>query len=87
MELRHAIEGYYGNMSTVVTEKEIFVFSGACDDFGDILELFDQENTVMVIEPAYPEYVDTNILEGRKIWSLFPMFLTYLKIQFSQSDE
>ena len=50
-----------------ITENEIFVSSGACDDLGDILELFDRDNTVMVIEPAYPEYVDTNILAGRKI--------------------
>ena len=65
--LRRAIEGYYKKMGANITEKEIFVSSGACDDLGDILELFDQDNTVMVIEPAYPEYVDTNILAGRKI--------------------
>lgn len=65
--LRKAIEGYYHKMGTTVTENEIFVSSGACDDLGDILELFDQDNTVMVIEPAYPEYVDTNILAGRNI--------------------
>ena len=65
--LRRAIEGYYKKMSANITETEIFVSSGACDDLGDILELFDQDNTVMVIEPAYPEYVDTNILAGRKI--------------------
>ena len=66
-ELRRAIEGYYKKMGTNITENEIFVSSGACDDLGDILELFDQDNTVMVIEPAYPEYVDTNILARRKI--------------------
>ena len=65
--LRRVIEGYYKKMGTTVTENEIFVSSGACDDLGDILELFGQDNTVMVIEPAYPEYVDTNILAGRKI--------------------
>ncbi|MHA3225008.1 LL-diaminopimelate aminotransferase [Globicatella sulfidifaciens] len=65
--LRRAIEGYYKKMGTTITENEIFVSSGACDDLGDILELFDQDNTVMVIEPAYPEYVDTNILAGRQI--------------------
>ena len=54
-------------MGSTVTENEIFVSSGDCDDLGDILELFDQDYTVMVIEPAYPEYVDTNILAGRKI--------------------
>ena len=66
-DLRCAIERYYRKMGTAITEKEIFVSSGACDDLGDILELFDQDNVVMVIEPAYPEYVDTNILAGRKI--------------------
>ncbi|MEE0410476.1 MAG: LL-diaminopimelate aminotransferase [Clostridia bacterium] len=65
--LRRAIEDYYKKMGANVTENEIFVSSGACDDLGDILELFDQDNTVMVIEPAYPEYVDTNVLAGRKI--------------------
>ena len=66
-ELRRTIEHYYRKMGTNITENEIFISSGACDDLGDILELFDQDNTVMVIEPAYPEYVDTNILAGRKI--------------------
>lgn len=66
-ELRKAISEYYKNMGADVCEKEIFVSSGACDDLGDILELFDRDNTVMVIEPAYPEYVDTNILAGRRV--------------------
>ena len=65
--LRKAIAEYYKDMGTLVDKSEIFVSSGACDDLGDILELFDQDNTVMVIEPAYPEYVDTNILAGRQI--------------------
>ena len=65
--LRKAIAEYYKDKVTLVDESEIFVSSGACDDLGDILELFDQDNTVMVIEPAYPEYVDTNILAGRQI--------------------
>lgn len=66
-ELRKAISKYYKNMGADVKENEVFISSGACDDLGDILELFERDNTVMVIEPAYPEYVDTNILAGRKI--------------------
>lgn len=65
--LRKAIAEYYKDNGTLVDESEIFVSSGACNDLGDILELFDQDNTVMVVEPAYPEYVDTNILAGRQI--------------------
>lgn len=66
-ELRCAVSGYFESMGAHVSENEIFISSGACDDLGDILELFEKDNTVMVIEPAYPEYVDTNILAGRKI--------------------
>lgn len=69
-ELRRAIENYYRGMGTAITEDEIFVSSGACDELGDLLEIFDQDNTVMVIEPAYPEYVDINILTGRKVLHL-----------------
>ena len=65
--LRQAIEDYYAKLGTKIQKDEVFISSGACDDLGDILELFDQDNTVLVIEPAYPEYVDTNILAGRTI--------------------
>ena len=68
--LRQAIAGYYHRMGAQVAEDEIFVSSGACDDLGDVLELFDRDNRVLVIEPAYPEYVDTNILGGREILHL-----------------
>lgn len=66
-ELRKAISEYYKRFSVCVAADEVFVSSGACDDLGDILELFVKDNTVLVIEPAYPEYVDTNILCGRKV--------------------
>lgn len=66
-ELRKAISEYYRRFSVSVSADEVFISSGACDDLGDVLELFDKDNTVLVIEPAYPEYVDTNILCGRKV--------------------
>lgn len=66
--LRQAIKNHYKDKYDVaLAEDEIFISSGACDDLGDILELFDADNTVLVLEPAYPEYVETNILCGRKI--------------------
>ena len=70
MFLREAISEYYFGWGVDVTTDEIFISSGACDDLGDILEMFDRDNTVLVIEPAYPEYVDTNILYGRKVLHL-----------------
>ena len=65
--LREAIAKYYSGWNVDMTTDEVFVSSGACDDLGDLLEMFDRDNTVLVIEPAYPEYVDTNLLYGRKV--------------------
>ncbi len=67
MFLREAIAKYYSSWNVDMTADEVFVSSGACDDLGDLLEMFDRDNTVLVIEPAYPEYVDTNLLYGRKV--------------------
>ena len=67
MFLREAIAKYYSGWDVDMTTDEVFVSSGACDDLGDLLEMFDRDNTVLVIEPAYPEYVDINLLYGRKV--------------------
>ena len=67
MFLREAIAKYYSGWNVDMTTDEVFVSSGACDDLGDLLEMFDSDNTVLVIEPAYPEYVVTNLLYGRKV--------------------
>ena len=65
--LREAIAGYYAQRNVQLSTDEIFVSSGASDELGDILDLFDRSNTAMIIEPAYPAYVDANIMAGRKI--------------------
>ena len=53
-----------------LSAEEIFVSSGASDELGDVLDLFDRSNQVLVIEPAYPAYVDANVMAGRKIMYL-----------------
>ena len=40
---------------------------GAKSDIGNILDLFDVDNTVLVPDPVYPVYVDTNVMAGRRI--------------------
>lgn len=65
--LREAIADYYGKRGVKLDADEVFVSSGASDELGDILDLFDQSNTALVIEPAYPAYVDANLMAGRKI--------------------
>lgn len=65
--LREAISSYYAKRGVKLDCDEVFVSSGASDELGDILDLFDPSNTALVIEPAYPAYVDANVMAGRKI--------------------
>ncbi len=65
--LREAIAEYYKKNGIQLSVEEVFVSSGASDELGDILDLFDRENSALVIEPAYPAYVDANTMAGRKI--------------------
>lgn len=65
--LRKRIAEFYGNRGVALAEDEVFVSSGASDELGDILDLFDRSNAALVIEPAYPAYVDANVMAGRKI--------------------
>lgn len=65
--LRTAIAEYYNKKGVDITSEEVFVSSGASDELGDILDLFDKSNSALVIEPAYPAYVDANVIAGRSI--------------------
>ena len=65
--LRRAIREYYGSFGVSVDEEEIFVSDGAKSDIGNILDLFSEENTVLIPDPVYPVYRDTNQMAGRKI--------------------
>lgn len=65
--LREAIAGYYRGLGVDVEAEEVFVGDGAKSDVGNIVDIFDNSNTVLVPDPVYPVYVDTNIMSGRKI--------------------
>ena len=65
--LRETIAKYYENRGVSLSSEEVFVSSGASDELGDILDLFDRSGSALVIEPAYPAYVDANVMAGRKI--------------------
>lgn len=65
--LRTTIAEYYRKRGVDLSDDEVFVSSGASDELGDILDLFDRGGSSLVIEPAYPAYVDANIMAGRKI--------------------
>jgi len=65
--LRKAIAEYYSKKSVTLQDSEIFVSDGAKSDIGNILDIFGNDNTVLIPDPVYPVYVDTNIMAGRKI--------------------
>ena len=65
--LRQAIQSYYADRGVSLELPEIFVSDGAKSDCGNILDLFHRDNTVLIPDPVYPVYVDTNIMAGRKI--------------------
>ena len=65
--LRQAVADYYALRGVGLSQDEIFVSDGAKSDLGNILDLFSADNTVLIPDPVYPVYVDTNVMAGRKI--------------------
>lgn len=65
--VKEALQGYYAKRGVELDLQEIFVSDGAKSDVGNILDLFSSENTVLIPDPVYPVYVDTNLMAGRKI--------------------
>jgi LL-diaminopimelate aminotransferase len=48
-----------------IRREEIFVSDGSKQDSGNIQEIFGQDCRIAVTDPAYPVYVDTNVMAGR----------------------
>ena len=65
--LREKIVDYYKKNTIRLELDEVFVSDGAKSDVGNITDLFDKDNVVLIPDPVYPVYVDTNIMNGRKI--------------------
>lgn len=65
--LREAVKGYYSKRGVCLDLDEIFISDGAKSDVGNILDLFSKDNVVLVPDPVYPVYVDTNVMAGRKV--------------------
>lgn len=65
--LRNAVSGYLGARGVHIDAEEIFVSDGAKSDLGNILDLFSEDNTVLIPDPVYPVYVDTNRMAGRNV--------------------
>lgn len=65
--VRQAVSDYYKSFGVKVGADEIFISDGAKSDCGNIGDIFSKDNTVLVTDPVYPVYVDSNIMAGREI--------------------
>lgn len=65
--LRNAVKDYYGGYGVELEEDEIFISDGAKSDIGNILDILGKDNTVLIPDPVYPVYVDTNIMDARNV--------------------
>ncbi len=65
--LRDAISAYYASFGVKVSPEEIHVSDGAKSDCGNIVDMFADGNTVLIPDPVYPVYLDSNIMSGRKV--------------------
>lgn len=65
--IKNSLRDYYLERGVELDKDEIFISDGAKSDLGNILDIFSNDNVVLVPDPVYPVYVDTNTMAGRKI--------------------
>lgn len=65
--LRKAISEYYARNGAEVEPADIFISDGAKSDTGNISELFSNDNVILIPDPVYPVYVDSNLMGGKHI--------------------
>lgn len=65
--LHEAIARYYAGFGVSVASDEIFVSDGAKSDCGNMTDIFSNDNVILIPDPVYPVYLDTNVMCGRKI--------------------
>jgi LL-diaminopimelate aminotransferase len=63
--LRQALADFYGERGLDLDPTEFFVSDGAKSDSANIQGIFSDDCVVAVQDPAYPVYVDSNVIAGR----------------------
>lgn len=64
--LREALSGFYQKTRGIeISPDEFFISDGAKPDSGNIQSIFSDRSVVAVQDPAYPVYVDSNVIAGR----------------------
>ncbi len=63
--LRQAISEFYSRRGMSISADEVFISDGAKSDAANIQSVFSSTSIVAVQDPAYPVYVDSNVIAGR----------------------
>ena len=63
--LREGLASLYAERGLSLTPSEFFVSDGAKSDSANIQGIFSDDCVVAVQDPAYPVYVDSNVISGR----------------------
>lgn len=63
-DTRNAIAAYYKRNGVTIDPSAIFVSDGAKSDTGNITDIFGHDNIILIPDPVYPVYVDSNIMCG-----------------------
>ena len=64
--LREAVARHYASFGVTVEADDVFISDGAKSDLGNFVDLFG-DVPVLVPDPVYPVYVDSNLMAGRTI--------------------
>ena len=65
--IKAPIQAYYKRRGVDLDINEIFISDGAKSDIANIMDIMDNDNTVIMPDPVYPAYLDVNIMLGRKV--------------------
>lgn len=66
--LREAIQKYYKSICDVNLDlDEIFISDGAKSDIANVTDIFSNDNVIIIPDPVYPVYLDSNVMLGREI--------------------
>ncbi len=63
--LRERLSEYYKERGVSLTPDDFFISDGAKSDSGNIQSIFSADSVVAFQDPAYPVYVDSNVIAGR----------------------
>ena len=64
--LREAISKHYAKLGTDIKPSAVFVSDGAKSDLGNLVDIMG-DNEIIIPDPVYPVYVDSNLMNGRKV--------------------